>query len=231
MKLIIEYVVFLVMLTLIQSCKKEADNTIRDIDGNAYTSVTIITQVWMVENLRTTRYNNGDTIGTTNPATLDISPEVSSKYQWPYGGLEGSVAVYGRLYTWFAATDPRGICPVGWHVPGMQQWVALRYPYNIPSGTVIGSELMETGTGHWNRSDITGTNETGFSAVPGGYRLPEGLFSGVTQIGKYWSSDESAYKEYSIPYPIPITSDYLETPSHDLEFKSTGFSIRCIKNN
>jgi len=219
------------MLILIHSCKKEPDNAIRDIDGNVYTSVTIITQVWLVENLKTTRYNNGDTIGTTIPATLDISSEDSARYQWPYEGLYGSVAVYGRLYTWFVANDPRGICPVGWHVPSMQQWIALRYPYDIPYGTVIGSELMESGAAHWSRSDITGTNETGFSAVPGGFRSPDGTFSGLSQLGEYWSSDESAQEEYSIPYPIPITSNYMETPYHDLELKSTGFSIRCIKDN
>jgi uncharacterized protein (TIGR02145 family) len=65
------------------------------------------------ENLKTTGYNNGDLIGTTSPVTLDISEEFRPKYQWAYEGIEANVADYGRLYTWFAASDKRGICPEG----------------------------------------------------------------------------------------------------------------------
>jgi uncharacterized protein (TIGR02145 family) len=97
------------LISLINSCKKDVDNTIRDIDGNAYTSVTIGTQIWMVENLKTTKYRNGDLIGTTNPATLDITNESTPKYQWAYDGNETNVATYGRLYTWYVVTDSRNV--------------------------------------------------------------------------------------------------------------------------
>ncbi|NDP20782.1 MAG: hypothetical protein GZ091_06850, partial [Paludibacter sp.] len=80
---------------------------IRDADGNVYTTVTIGTQTWLVENLRTTKYRNGDEIGTTSTPDIDISAETSPKYQWVYRGNEANLANYGRLYTWYAATDPR----------------------------------------------------------------------------------------------------------------------------
>ena len=112
--------VVIIIIILIQSCKKEVDYSLQDIDGNVYdNTVTIGTQIWMTENLRTTRYSNGDSIGTT---TLDISGESTPKYQWAYDGNESNVATYGRLYTWYAVTDSRNVCPVGWHVPSDAEW-------------------------------------------------------------------------------------------------------------
>jgi uncharacterized protein (TIGR02145 family) len=98
---------------------------IADGDGNIYTTVTIGSQTWIRENLKTTKYPNGDLIGTTTPATLDISSETSPKYQWAYEGDDINVLIYGRLYTWYAATDSRKICPVGWHIPNDTEWTIL----------------------------------------------------------------------------------------------------------
>lgn len=107
------------VLISISSCNKDdsANDAIivTDIDGNVYHTVTIGTQVWMVENLKVTKYRNGDLIGTTTPATLDISGEAEPKYQWVYDGKESNVSTYGRLYTWYAITDNRNVCPKGWH--------------------------------------------------------------------------------------------------------------------
>src|SRR5512133_920538 len=89
--------------------------TVTDIDGNVYQTVTIGTQKWMKENLKTTKYNNGDAIVTTNPATKDISGESTPKYQWAYAGNDSNVNTYSRLYTWHTATDTRKVCPTGWH--------------------------------------------------------------------------------------------------------------------
>jgi len=93
------------------------EGTITDIEGNVYNLVAIGTQTWMKENLKTTRYRNGDLIGTTTPATLDISGESTPKYQWAYAGNESNVITYGRLYSWHAVADSRNVCPTGWHVP------------------------------------------------------------------------------------------------------------------
>ena len=93
-----------------------------DVDGNVYHTVTIGTQTWMVENLKTTKYRNGEAIGTTIGNVLNSS---TSTYQWAYGGIEANVAKYGRLYNWYAATDIRGIAPAGWHVPNDAEWTTL----------------------------------------------------------------------------------------------------------
>jgi hypothetical protein len=99
--------------------------TVKDIDGNAYKLVTIGTQVWFSENLKTTRYRNGDSIGTTIPAEKDILSEIAPKYQWAYNGDNSIVGVFGRLYTGNVVIDSRGVCPVGYHVPSDAEWTTL----------------------------------------------------------------------------------------------------------
>ena len=126
---------------------KTYTGTVPDIDGNVYNTVTIGTQVWMAENLKTTKYRNGDLIGTTTPATLDISGESYTKYQWAYDGNESNVATYGRLYTWYAVTDTRNVCPTGWHVPTDAEWTTLTT--FLGGESVAGGKLKETGTTHW----------------------------------------------------------------------------------
>ena len=122
--------------------------TVTDIDGNVYNTVTIGTQVWMKENLKVTKYRNGDAIGITTPATLDIWGETSPRYQWAYDGNESNVATYGRLYTWYAVTDSRGVCPTGWHVPTDSEWTTLT-DY-LGGESVAGGKMKEAGTTHWN---------------------------------------------------------------------------------
>jgi uncharacterized protein (TIGR02145 family) len=122
---------------------------VTDIDGNTYRTVTIGSQVWMAEDLRTTRYRNGDLIGTTSPSTLDISGESAPKYQWAYAGDEGNVATYGRLYTWHASTDNRSIAPVGWHVPTDAEWVTLTE--FLGGEAAAQGKLKEAGTTHWSQ--------------------------------------------------------------------------------
>ena len=94
-----------------------------DIDGNNYTSVLIGSQTWLKENLKTTKYLNGDAIPTT---TADVSGETNPKYQWAYNNDEGNVSTYGRLYSWYTVTDSRNICPTGWHIPSDTEWEALK---------------------------------------------------------------------------------------------------------
>lgn len=106
----------------------------KDIDGNVYPIITIGTQVWMAENLKTTRYCNGDLIGTTTPATLDIESESAPEYQWAYDGNESNVTTYGRIYTWYVANDSRNVCPAGWHIPSDAEWTDLTGFTALPGG-------------------------------------------------------------------------------------------------
>lgn len=161
--------------------------TVTDIDGNVYNTVTIGTQVWMKENLKVTKYRNGDAIGTTIPATLDISGETSPKYQWAYYGNESNVADYGRLYTWYAATDSRGLCPTGWHLPTDAEWTTLTT--FLGGEAVAGGKMKEAGTSHWNFN--TGAdNSSGWTGLPGGYRHGYGAFFDIGNYGDWWSASE-----------------------------------------
>jgi uncharacterized protein (TIGR02145 family) len=196
--------------------------TVKDIDENIYKTLTLGTQTWMAENLKTTKYRNGDVIKTTT-SSKDIRDEVAPQYQWASEGKESNVTTYGRLYTWYTVADNRGICPIGWHVPTDADWSALT---TFLGGEVVAySKLKESGEIHWNKYD-TGTNETGFTALPGGLRSSRGPFIDIGESCYWWSSNESGpadawcrqmnYNMYSV-YRF-------------LYLKRNGLSVRCIKN-
>src|SRR5208283_1067517 len=92
---------------------------------NRYHTVVIGTQKWMIEDLKTTRYRNGDLIDTTTRVELRPGDEIAPKYQWADSGNDGNIATYGRLYTWYAITDNRNVCPTDWHVPTDAEWTTL----------------------------------------------------------------------------------------------------------
>jgi uncharacterized protein (TIGR02145 family) len=196
--------------------------TVTDIDGNIYNYVTIGTQTWMSENLKVTKYNNGDLIGTTS--STSIPNDVSSKYQWAYKEIEDSVATYGRLYTWYAATDARGVCPTGWHLPSDAEWTTLT-DY-LGGESVAGGKLKKAGTTHWNSPNEGATNETGFTALPSGYRDYNGSFYDILFYGNWWSSTESGtssawYRDMGCSY---------SNVSRYLGSKKYGFSVRCLRD-
>lgn len=198
--------------------------SVTDIDTNVYQTVGIGTQVWMKANLKVTRYRNGDIIGTTTPATLDVSGENSPKYQWAYNGDETNVAAYGRLYTWYAVTDSRNVCPTGWHLPSDAEWTTLTT--YLGGFKVAGGKLKETGISHWQGPNTNATNETGFTALPGSYRGINGEFNHFGIYGGWWSSSEMnpymAWTRY-----LTAVAKYTGTYAYG---KSLGFSLRCIKD-
>ena len=199
--------------------------TVMDIDGNAYKTIQIGTQTWMAENLKTTKYANGDLIGTTTPDTLDILNESAPKYQWAYDGNESIVALYGRLYTWFAVTDSRNVCPTGWHVPSDEEWSTL--------GTNLGGydagKLRETGTFHWLSPNNGATNETGFTALPGGFRYYDGSYLFNRSAGYWFSSTE--YSDYTMNHAYIMDIYYNNSSIYRDDFnKREGCSVRCIKD-
>jgi uncharacterized protein (TIGR02145 family) len=198
--------------------------TVKDIDGNVYTSVTIGTQVWMVENLKTTKYRNGDLIGTTTTATLDISLETTPKYQWAYDGNESNVNTYGRLYTWYAVMDSRNVCPTGWHVPSDAEWTTLTT--YLGGKRVAGGKLKEIGTTHWLNPNTGATNETGFTALPSGDRSNYGSYYTIGYFGIWWSSTESSTPD---AYLRRLTYD-TSNVYRNYGYKLSGFSIRCLRD-
>jgi uncharacterized protein (TIGR02145 family) len=216
---------------------------ISDIDGNIYKTVIIGTQVWMKENLKTTKYRNGDLVGTITPSTVSLTNEVSPKYQWAYNDNEANAAIYGRLYTWYAVTDNRKICPAGWHVPSVSEWTILGdyltnngYGYG-GSGNLIAKSMASTSG--WNTYSTAGTpgndqttnNKSGFTGLPSGSRgTTDGKTFGFFGIGyntTWWATNSSTtttsgswFLGYNsrVAYATNATTCY-------------GFSVRCIKDN
>jgi uncharacterized protein (TIGR02145 family) len=229
----------LVILSILQnSCKTNIDNTIKDIDGNSYSTVTIGTQVWMKENLKTTRYQNGDLIGTTSLASLDISSEFSPKYQWAYDGDERTVSRYGRLYTWQAVTDSRKLCPAGWHIPTSAEWSDLtdyltnnNYGFERSGKDIAKSLAAKSG---WSTfptagsvgNDQTTNNGSGFTGIPGGYRNSTGSFSGCGLVGYWWSSSETTNTNSMSRY-IRFGGKIVMV---DSKSKAFGLNVRCLRD-
>jgi uncharacterized protein (TIGR02145 family) len=216
-----------IVIILTNSCKKADDTTtgVIDKDGNVYKTVTIGSQVWLTENLKTTKFQNGELIGTTTTSTSNISSENTPEYQWPSAGNESNVSTYGRLYTWYAVNDNRKICPAGWHVPDNIEFSTLMS--NLGGDDIAGKKLKETGTTHWANPNTDATNESGFTALPGGYRGYEGTYNFVGYTGYFWSSAEVDVNNawYRGLY-------YNGAYDHNLSnSKKAGFAVRCIKGN
>jgi uncharacterized protein (TIGR02145 family) len=197
-----------------------------DVDGNNYTAAIIGTQTWLVENLKSTRYNNGDVIGTTTPMTLDITTAVTPKYQWPTGGNESYVADYGRYYTYWVITDARGICPTGWHVPTDTEWESMKT--FLGGQDPAGGKLKEAGTAHWQTPNTGATNETGFTALPGGYRSIAGAFVSLTVTGYFWSTTLNPFNvDWAWGQGLHYNDAVLLRGGY---FQNDGANVRCLKN-
>jgi uncharacterized protein (TIGR02145 family) len=142
---------------------KEDNNTVKDIDGNVYRTVTIGTQVWMAEDLKTTHYNDGTPI----PYVTDHTEWANLKsgaycWKWSDNNDESDKNIYGAFYNWYATAEK--LCPVGWHVPTDKDWETL---VDFCGGwEIAGGKLKEVGTEHWESPNIGATNEFGFTALP-----------------------------------------------------------------
>jgi len=176
----------------------------------------------MVENLKTTKYRNGDEI----PNITDASVwSVLTTGAWSYQNNDPTYGTkYGKLYNWYAVADSRNIAPVGWHVPTDPEWTILS-DY-LGGENVAGGKLKETGTLNWLNINSGATNETGFSGIPGGDRCGDGSFFGYSFSGFWWSTSE--YNDVSIWFRYLFNDTSSIIRSHFT--KPCGLSIRCIKD-
>ncbi|HOY30278.1 MAG TPA: fibrobacter succinogenes major paralogous domain-containing protein [Bacteroidales bacterium] len=229
-KLFLPVLIMGIVFIIFTGCKKEEEeddntpqNTVTDIDGNVYHFVTIGSQVWMVENLKTTKYRDGTAIPnvTDNAAWINLGTGAYCNYS----NTAAQSDTYGRLYNWYAITDSRNLAPEGWHIPSSAEWQTL---VDYLGGTgVAGGKLKETGTTHW-LSPNTGASDThGFAAFPGGLRNSfDGAFQEMTVYGLWWCSTSF---DSSKAWYWEMGFDYSDI--HKLNFlKKYGCSVRCIKN-
>lgn len=240
--ILISSFIFMGLLIMLSNSCKEVDqpeiteeNTFTDSrDGNIYQTVTIGNQVWMAENLAYL------------PSV--VGPSISSKtntyyYVYNYDGSAVNEAkateeysVYGVLYNWPAAmngaesstSNPsgiQGVCPTGWHLPSDSEWTQLT-DY-LGGASNAGGKLKAIGNLHWRTSEIEVTNETGFTALPGGGRFGDGAFYSIGSVGIWWSSTESNDTHpwsRSMPYNSNLVSRTTGSS------KEMGRSVRCIRD-
>ncbi len=209
--------------------------TMTDIEGNVYRTITIGTQTWMAENLRTTRYRNGDPI--PNGATTDwpLSTNTPGGYcSYNNTSDPDTIVTFGLLYNGYAVLDPRNLAPEGWHIPTAAEWDTLIAFVAAGEGTtdvygnnsVAGGRLRETGTLHWGRANRA-TNSSGFTALPGGYRsLEKSSFDQVGYTGNFWSA--TLYGPGILWY-CNTCSDFF-TFGRGASPCFRGMSVRCIKD-
>lgn len=198
----------------------------KDGDGNYYPVVTIGSQIWMAQNLKTTKYRNGDVIGTSSTLNKDLTNDIEPKYQWLYDGNEDSQGNYGRLYTWHTITDGRNIAPVGWHIPSDNEWVQLT---NFLGSEVAGDKLRSINPVYWNEPNNTATDETGFSATAGGIRLRSGSFNSMNDYGYWWSNSEGISESTAVG--MLMTHDWSTVNRNNNIEKKYGMSVRCVMND
>jgi uncharacterized protein (TIGR02145 family) len=207
--------------------------TVTDIDGNLYHTVTIGTQTWMVENLKTTKYRNGDHIPNITDATEWST--LSTGAYCDYDNKPDNSATYGKLYNWYAVDDSRKIAPAGWHVPSDKEWTTLESYVTANPGTSGSVAKALTSTTNWASSteefaignDLTKNNSTGFTALPGGYRYyGNGTYGNVGSLGRWWSSSE-----YETDLAWIKGTDYDRSYfARNYYNKQWGFSVRCLKD-
>lgn len=195
--------------------------TITDFEGNSYNTVIINYQVWMKENLKSIKYNDGIQIplvldniawGTiTTPSRCFYNKDSITYYN-----------VYGVLYNWYTIKTGK-LCPAGWHIPTDNEWTVLN---DFLGGYAIaGGKLKETGTIHWQATNPA-TNSSGFTALPGGYRGMDGLSMNLKTSGMFWSSIDSDSQYAFCRYVSSSVTNFTRSSYH----KNLGLSVRCLMN-
>jgi uncharacterized protein (TIGR02145 family) len=196
--------------------------SMKDGDGNVYSSVVIGTQEWLKENLKATKYNDGTTIPLVTDYTAWNRLETPG-YCW-LNNDEGTYKnVYGALYNSYAVNIGK-LCPSGWHVPTDAEWTTLTT--YLGGESIAGGKLKETGTAHWLSPNIGATNESGFSGLPGGMRINTGQFWSLGENGFWWSSTSEQYNGNYYRSLSYGSSDIHKSISSG---SALGNSVRCIK--
>ena len=188
-----------------------------------YPGVTICCQGWMTKNLDVTTYRNGDPIPkVTNNASW--AALTTGAYCYYNNDSTTYAEVYGKLYNWYAVSDPRGLAPEGWHVPTDFEYATLGSC--LGGDALAGGPMKEIGTGHWNSPNSDATNQSGFTGLGGGFRLTNGTFSGIGNEGLWWSSTETIMGN---AWTCNLFTSFGFMSRFETS-KKLGFSVRCLKD-
>lgn len=239
MKETVNLILLIALLFVMTTCKKDSNNNsnnnnsnntancgnVTDADGNVYNSVTIGTQCWLQQNLKTTKYNDGSTIPnvTDNTAWKNLN---TPAYCWYNDSAVKYKSTYGALYNLYAVNTGK-LCPAGWHIPDSTEWVTL---VNYLGGWgVAGGKMKEAGITHWLSPNTEATNSSGFTALPGGARVSKvGAFGLIESYGYWWAASEGSSNDVwglSLRY-----SGSGIARGNAYTYVTDGFSVRCVKN-
>jgi uncharacterized protein (TIGR02145 family) len=202
----------LLMIVLISSCAQNETNG----------EVKIGNQIWTSKNLDVEQFNNGDKIPEAKTNKEWNLASISKTPAWCYYDNDKNNGVkYGKLYNWYAITDPRGIAPKGWHIPSKEEWIKLS---SYLGGDNIAGNKMKSTSG-WDVSG-EGNNESGFNGLPGGFRFDYGEFGNITGLGFFSSTTQTPISSIEV-----LTLDYGTSTTFFAPFgKGFGMSVRCIKD-
>jgi uncharacterized protein (TIGR02145 family) len=192
--------------------------------GSSSKEVTIGEQVWMTQNLNVDKFRNGDPIPY---AKTDEEWGKAGDNEQPvwcyYDNDEANGEKYGKLYNWYAVNDPRGLAPKGWHIPSDNEWTTLT---DYLGGKDAAGTKMKSTSG-W-KNDGNGTNEGGFSGLPGGFREYFGAFGSIGDYGNWWGSTEGGYSSRD---SWVRTLGYEDgSVGRDGSSQTFGFSVRCLRD-
>jgi uncharacterized protein (TIGR02145 family) len=203
---------------------------IKDIDGNVYKTVTIGTQTWMAENLKTSKYNDGTSI-----------PNIKDSLEWIklttgawcyYNNDEKNNAKYGKLYNWYTVSPTtngnKNVCPTGWHVPTDTEWTGLT-DY-LGGLTRAGGKMKEVGITSWYSPNTDATNASLFTGLPGGYRVHDGGCKYIGSYGNWWSSTESTDDSTDYAWHRNLKCYSGNAYRENYSFKKYGLSVRCLRD-
>lgn len=210
------------ILTIFPNPNSLTGDILMDIEGNQYKTVVIGNQRWMAENLKTTRFANGEAIpliqGNQEWANVDFSA-----YSF-YDNNPKFQKVYGNLYNWYSVVDQRGLCPVGWHVPSLAE-VREMETFMISLG-VSTAALKSVGV-DWEQPNFEASNFKGFNAIPSGKRwYSTGKFEFIFKGGYYWTSSSAGNFR---AYYYAFAHDYTEAKLYNFLW-GDGFACRCIQD-
>jgi len=201
-----------------------------DQEGNSYKTIVIGNQEWMAENLNVSIYRNGDSIAT---GLTDFEWENTTNTQlgaWAYPNNDvANVCPLGKHYNWYACTDPRGLCPIGWHVPGNDEWTVLTDFLGgaaVAGGAMKSRGQIELGNGLWYAPNEGATNSSGFSGLPGGSRNFQGFFAPPGYYGTWWSN---SYAGNNTAWSRSVYDNQTSISYNDF-YALNGFSVRCLKD-
>jgi len=175
---------------------------------------------WALANLDVVTFRNGDTIPEARTNEEWVAAGDAGKPAWCYYNNDNATGKkFGKLYNWYAVNDPRGLAPKGWKIPGSSDWEALAG--SLGGSQIAGKKLKSTRG--WDEGS-SGTNESGFNGLPGGYRKENGIFANTGSIGIWWSSTEGkSLTAIDFYLALNVSLKLSVNP------RKRGESVRCIR--